>query len=89
MLRAEYVDELLAIMMMAGFHDQVEIRAYDGRLTAETGGGGGIVAIAPSKMALAAFSPRLNTAGNGVRSLLAIEHTSNELNLSLFKTSIK
>ena len=65
------------------------IWAYDAGLPAKTGVGGGIVAVAPGKMAIAAFSPRLNTACNSVRSLLAIEHISSELNLSLFKTQTK
>ncbi len=85
-LRKEYVDELLAIMLMAGFYDEVGIWAYDAGLPAKTGVGGGIVAVVPGRMSIVAFSPRVNTAGNSVRSLLAIEHISNELNLSLFKT---
>ena len=85
-IRKEYVDELLAIMMMAGFYDEVGMWAYDAGLPAKTGVGGGIVAIVPGRMAIVGFSPRLNEAGNSVRSLLAIEHISNELNLSLFKT---
>lgn len=85
-LRKEYVDELLAIMMMAGFYDEVGMWAYNAGLPAKTGVGGGIVAVVPGRMAIVGFSPRLNTAGNSVRSLLAIEHISNELNLSLFKS---
>lgn len=84
-LRKDYVDELLALMMMAGFYDEVGIWAYDAGLPAKTGVGGGIVAVAPGQMAIVGFSPRLNEAGNSVRSLLAIEHISNTLNLSLFK----
>jgi glutaminase len=85
-IRKDYVDELLAIMMMAGFYDEVGMWAYDAGLPAKTGVGGGIVAVVPGRMAIVGFSPRLNEAGNSVRSLLAIEHISNELNLSLFKT---
>ncbi|MEM9257011.1 MAG: glutaminase A [Pseudomonadota bacterium] len=86
MLDSSYVDELLAIMMMAGFYDEVGIWAYDAGLPAKTGVGGGIVAVVPGKMAIVGFSPRLNEAGNSVRSLEAIEYISQQLNLSLFKT---
>ncbi|MEH6584679.1 MAG: glutaminase A [Halioglobus sp.] len=86
-IRKDYVDEILAIMMMAGFYDEVGIWAYDAGLPAKTGVGGGIVAVAPGKMAIVGFSPRLNEAGNSVRSLLAIEYISDELNLSLFKSN--
>lgn len=84
-LRADYVDELLAIMLMAGFYDEVGVWAYDAGLPAKTGVGGGIVAVVPGRMAIVGFSPRLNEAGNSIRSLLAIQHISNKLNLSLFK----
>jgi glutaminase len=86
-MRREYVDELLAIMMMAGFYDEVGIWAYDAGLPAKTGVGGGIVAVVPGKLSIVAFSPRLNKAGNSVRSLLAIEYISDKLGASLFKTN--
>ncbi len=85
-MRKDYVDELLAVMLMAGFYDEVGIWAYDAGLPAKTGVGGGIVAVVPGEMAIVGFSPRLNTAGNSVRSLLAIQHISETLNLSLFKS---
>ncbi|MEN8148843.1 MAG: glutaminase A [Planctomycetota bacterium] len=84
LIRKEYVDEVLAVMMMAGFYDEVGIWAFKAGLPAKTGVGGGIVAIVPGRMAIGAFSPRLNPAGNSVRSLKAIEHISKELGLSVF-----
>ncbi|MEH6590046.1 MAG: glutaminase A [Halioglobus sp.] len=86
-MRKDYVDELLAIMMMAGFYDEVGIWAYDAGLPAKTGVGGGIVAVSPGNMAIVGFSPRLNEAGNSVRSLMAIQYISDKLNLSLFKSN--
>lgn len=84
-MRKEYVDELLAIMMMAGFYDEVGVWAYDAGLPAKTGVGGGIVAVVPGEMAIVGFSPRVNEAGNSIRSLLAIEYISDKLGASLFK----
>ncbi|NQX89721.1 MAG: glutaminase A [Halioglobus sp.] len=86
LIRQELVDELLAMMMMAGFYDEVGIWAYDAGLPAKTGVGGGIVAVAPGELAIVGFSPRLNKAGNSVRSLLAIEYISDRLGTSLFKS---
>lgn len=85
LIRAEFVDEVLAVMMMAGFYDQSGQWAFFAGLPAKTGVGGGIVAVVPDQMAIVGFSPRLNEAGNSVRSLLAIYHIGNELGLSLFK----
>jgi glutaminase len=78
------VPELLAIMLMAGFYDEVGSWAYTAALPAKTGVGGGIVAVVPGRMSIAAFSPRLNEAGNSVRALRAIEHLSRALELGLF-----
>ena len=86
-MRREYVDELLALMLMAGFYDEVGMWAYEAGLPAKTGVGGGIVAVVPGEMAIVGFSPRLNAAGNSVRALLAIQHISDTLNLSLFKNT--
>jgi glutaminase len=78
------VPEVLAVMLMAGFYDESGDWAYTAGLPAKTGVGGGIVAVVPGKMAIVAFSPRLNKAGNSVRSLNAIEYISRELGLNIF-----
>ncbi|MGI9290807.1 MAG: glutaminase A [Gammaproteobacteria bacterium] len=84
MLAVEHVPELLAIMMTAGFYDESGLWSYRAGLPAKTGVGGGIVAVVPGQMAIAAFSPRLNEAGNSIRATRAIEYIATELNLSLF-----
>jgi hypothetical protein len=68
-LDSKYVPKVLAIMMMAGFYDESGLWAYTAGLPAKTGVGGGIVAVVPGKMAIVGFSPRVNEAGNSVRSM--------------------
>ena len=53
-------------------------------LPSKTGVGGGIVSIVPGKMAIAAFSPRLNAAGNSVRAQRAIHYIAGELGVGIF-----
>ncbi|MCH2111015.1 MAG: glutaminase, partial [Polyangiaceae bacterium] len=84
LLATEHVPELLAIMMAAGFYDESGWWSYSAGLPAKTGVGGGIVAVAPGRLAIAAFSPRLNEAGNSVRALKAIEFISSQLSLGVF-----
>jgi len=84
-LDSSLVDEVLSVMMLSGFYDESGAWAFRAGLPAKSGVGGGIVAIVPGKMAIAGYSPRLSSAGNSVRALLAIEHLSEALNLSLFK----
>jgi glutaminase len=87
LLKSEYVPQLLSIMMTAGFYDESGLWSFRAGLPAKTGVGGGIVAIAPGEMAIAAFSPRVNEAGNSVRATKAIEYIAKELDLSLFSAT--
>jgi glutaminase len=78
------VPELLAIMMTAGFYDESGRWAFDAGLPAKTGVGGGIVAVVPGRFAIAAFSPRLNEAGNSVRAQKAIRWIAGKLGVGVF-----
>jgi glutaminase len=84
LLDAEHVPELLAIMLTAGFYDESGQWSYTAGLPSKTGVGGGIVSVVPGRFAIAAFSPRLNEAGNSVRAQEAIKEISTRLGLSLF-----
>jgi len=81
---AKYVPKVLAIMMMAGFYNESGDWAYTTGLPAKTGVGGGIVAVVPGQLAIVGFSPRVNDAGNSVRSSRAITYIVNELGLNIF-----
>ena len=81
---AKHVPELLAIMATAGFYDESGDWMFTAGLPAKTGVGGGIVAVVPGRFAIAAFSPRLNEAGNSVRSLNAIRDIAGELGVGVF-----
>jgi glutaminase len=58
--------------------------SYRAGIPAKTGVGGGIVAVVPGKMAIVGFCPRLNEAGNSIRSTHAIESIISTLDLNLF-----
>ncbi len=85
LLDDEHVPELLSLMLTAGFYDESGEWSYTAGLPAKTGVGGGIVAVVPGQMGIAAFSPRLNEAGNSVRAINAIGYISSELGLSIFE----
>lgn len=84
-LDASLVDEVLSVMMLSGFYDESGWWAYTAGLPAKSGVGGGIVAVVPGEMAIAAFSPRLSAAGNSVRGMKAVEYISRELGTGLFQ----
>ena len=84
MIDEAYVPELLAIMLTAGFYDGSGYWSMTAGLPAKTGVGGGIVAVVPGEMAIAAFSPRLDEYGNSVRAQNAIRFIAGELGVGIF-----
>jgi glutaminase len=71
-------------MMMAGLYDGSGGWAWHVGLPAKSGVGGGIVAIAPGKGAIAVFAPPLDEAGNSVKAQEVIQFVTNKLNYNLF-----
>lgn len=83
-LAAKHVPELLALMATAGFYDESGEWMFSAGLPAKTGVGGGIVAVVPGKFAIAAFSPRVNEAGNSIKAMKAIRYIAGELGVGLY-----
>lgn len=85
LIKSEYVDQVLSVMMMAGFYDESGLWSYEVGLPGKTGVGGGIVVVVPGQLAIAAFSPRLNEAGNSIRAMGAIKYIAEQLNYSVYR----
>ena len=80
------VPPVLALMVMEGLYTASGDWAYTVGLPAKSGVGGGLVAVAPGKLAIAAYSPPLDQAGNSVRAQAAITQIAHALELGLFNT---
>jgi glutaminase len=80
------VPPVLALMAMEGLYTASGDWAYTVGLPAKSGVGGGLVAVSPGKLAIAAFSPPLDQAGNSVRAQAAIAQIAHTLELGLFNT---
>jgi glutaminase len=80
------VAHMLALMAMEGLYTASGDWAYTVGLPAKSGVGGGLVAVSPGKMAIAAYSPPLNEAGNSVRAQAAITQIAHALKLGLYNT---
>jgi len=80
----EDIPYILSAMTMAGLYDASGSWAWHVGLPAKSGVGGGIVAVAPGKGAIAVFSPRLDDAGNSVKARKVIEYVANQLNYNVF-----
>jgi len=77
---------VLAQMVMEGMYTESGDWAYTVGVPAKSGVGGAVVAVVPGRLAVAAFSPKLNSAGNSVRGWLAVADVVNRLKLGLFDT---
>ena len=78
------VSHVLAEMTMEGLYTSSGDWAYTVGLPAKSGVGGGLVAVSPGKLAIAAYSPPLDKAGNSVRAQGAITQIAHTLKLGLF-----
>lgn len=81
---AANVPHILAEMTMEGLYDASGDWAYTVGLPGKSGVGGGILAVAPGVLALAAFAPPLDAVGNSVKGALAVAHVANRLKLNVY-----
>ena len=86
-IKREDVPYILSTMAMAGLYDSSGSWAWHVGLPAKSGVGGGIVAIAPGKGAIAVFAPPLDEAGNSVKAQEVIDYVAQKLNYNLYSPS--
>src|SRR6516164_1154028 len=77
--------KILAEMALNGLYDSTGDWFYRTGLPAKSGVGGGILAIAPGRLSVAAFSPPLDEHGNSVRAQVAIGEIGQKLGLSILQ----
>lgn len=83
-LTASQVKRINAIMQVCGFYDEAGEFSYLVGLPGKSGVGGGIVAIYPLQYSVAVWSPRLNSKGNSVMGIKALELFTTETKESIF-----
>lgn len=72
-LTGSQVKRLNAVMQTCGFYDEAGEFSYLVGLPGKSGVGGGIIAIHPHKYSVAVWSPRLNSKGNSIMGMKALE----------------
>ncbi|WP_230660927.1 glutaminase A [Psychrobacter sp. I-STPA10] len=83
-IKPQNIPHILAEMMMEGFYEKSGDWAYTVGLPSKSGVGGGIMAVVPNVMGIAAFSPPLDSAGNSVRGQKMVHELAHTLGLNLF-----
>ena len=83
-LTPSQVKRINAIMQTCGFYDEAGEFAYLVGLPGKSGVGGGSVAIYPLQYSVAVWSPRLNSKGNSVMGIKALELLTTKTQKSIF-----
>lgn len=83
-LTTSQVKRINAIMQTCGFYDEAGEFSFLVGLPGKSGVGGGIVAIYPSKYAIAVWCPRLNKHGNSIMGMKALEFFTTITSESIF-----
>lgn len=83
-LTSSQIKRMNAIMQTCGFYDEAGEFSYLVGLPGKSGVGGGIVAIYPMRYAVAVWSPRLNSRGNSVMGIKALELLTTATQESIF-----
>ena len=78
------IKRLNAVMQTCGFYDEAGEFSYLVGLPGKSGVGGGIVAIYPMRYSVAVWSPRLNSKGNSVMGMKALELLTTATQESIF-----
>lgn len=83
-LSASKIKRLNAVMQTCGFYDEAGEFSYLVGLPGKSGVGGGIVAVHPAHYSVAVWSPRLNSKGNSVMGMKALELLTTYTQESIF-----
>lgn len=84
-IAADNTAPILAEMAMEGLYTASGDWAFTVGLPGKSGVGGGVLAVVPGELAIAAFAPPLDPAGNSVRGLAAVGAVAKSLGRSIFR----
>jgi glutaminase len=81
---AEVCRDTLAVLAASGLYENSGEWLFEIGLPGKSGVAGGLVTVAPGKVGIGAYAPRLDAAGNSVRGQIATAHLARSLGLNIF-----
>lgn len=84
LLSLQQVKRINAVMLTAGFYDAAAEFAYRVGLPGKSGVGGGILAIVPGKCSICVWAPGLDTSGNSLVGMAALDEFTARTGWSVF-----
>jgi glutaminase len=81
---AEVCRDTLAVLAASGLYERSGEWLFEIGLPGKSGVAGGLVTVAPGKVGIGAYSPKLDSAGNSVRGQIATAYLSRALGLNIF-----
>ena len=82
----EIAPKITSLIATVGFYQTTGDWMFNTGIPAKSGVGGGILAIVPGVMGIAAFSPPLDEAGNSVKGQAVVKYLCNQLQLGIFNS---
>lgn len=81
---AQVCRDTLAVLSASGLYEASGEWLFEIGLPGKSGVAGGLITVAPGKVGVGAYAPRLDRAGNSVRGQIATAHLSRSLGLDIF-----
>ena len=82
--KPELTPRITAMMATVGFYERTGDWLFTTGLPAKSGVGGGIMAVVPGRIGIAAFAPPLDPSGNSSKAQKALRFIAQKLNLNIF-----